>query len=448
MNGSAAAEPYWRRRAWWLQTGRSGAVLFVGTGFAFLTTVMAGRALGPTNFGVLALATATVAWLATFLDFSLEEAVVHHGARLLTEGKPGDVRALLRTSLKLDAVVGLAVFAIVMAVAEPLASFVSDGALAPMIVRLAAVEILAATVNGTTGAALLLGGRAELRAWAMAGTALLRLVGVLVAVRVSSGGVEAVLWGYIAGSALGAAGQLLLARHAARAWGGPRVERRPVGVRALATFGMHSSVTTTILAARLAVVAIVVGRTSGATDVGLLSVAMLPVTLAGVVTAPLRIMTFPEQATLAAEGRLDVLWQGLRAYTGVALVVGAAAAAIGYVLLPWLVPWLYSDAFRAAVEPARILLPAALVTLAIAWAKALPAAVGRPQVRTWVSLGELAVTAVAVLVLADRGASGAALAVTIGTCVAGIAWYLTARRMLAAAGPPLAAEATVGDERS
>ena len=442
------ADPYWRRRSWWLRTGRSGIVLFVGTGFGFFTTVLVGRALGPVNLGLLALATITVASIATFLDFSLEEAVVHHGARLITEGRPGDVRALLRASLRLDAAVGGVVFAAIMLLAGPIANAVSDGQLPALLIRLAAVDVLAATVNGTTGAALMLGGRAELRTWSMAWTMLVRLIAVVVAVHVFSGGAKAVLWGYIAGTGIGAGGQLLLARRTARAWGGPRVDRRPVGMRSLATFGLHSSVTTTVVAARAAVVAVILGRTAGATDVGLLAVAMLPITLAGVATAPLRIMTFPEQATLAAQGRSDILWSGVRAYTRAALAVGTVAAIIGFFLLPFLVPWLYSEGFRGAVEPARILLPAAVVTLAIAWAKALPAAVGRPEIRTWVSLGELAVTVVVASALASRGASGAAVAISASTVAGGIAWWLTAQRMLAGASPSLAIRAMEGVERS
>ena len=438
MNAPATVEPYWRRRAWWAQTGRSGVVLFVGTGFGFFTTVVVGRALGPTNLGLLALATVTVASLATFLDFSLEEAVIHHGARLIAQGRPGEVRALLRTSIRLDAAVGVAVFAAITILAAPIAAVVSDGTLPTLLVRLAAVEVLTTTVNGTTGATLMLGGRPELRAWAMAWTTLLRLVAVVVAVRVFGGGAEGVLWAYIVGSALGAASQLLLARRVARAWGGPRVERRPVDVRSLASFGLHSSITTTIVAARVAVVAVVLGRTTGAIDVGLMSVAMLPITLAGVVTAPLRLMTFPEQATLAVDGHLDVLWAGIRTYTRAALAIGLVAAAIGYVLLPVLIPLLYSDAYRQAVAPARILLPAAVASLAVAWAKALPAAVGRPEVRTWVSLGELVVTAVLVAALASHGAAGAAVAITGASIVGGVVWWTTARRMLAGAGAPTA----------
>jgi O-antigen/teichoic acid export membrane protein len=424
---------YWRDRGWWLRTGRSGVVLFIGTAFGFFTTVLVGRALGPENFGVLTLALVTVASLATFLDFSLEEAVMHHGARFMSERRPGAVRALLRTSLRLDALVGLVVFVVIAVFASPIAEVVSHGSVPALFVRLAALEVLAATINGTTGAALMLSGRAELRAWTLALAGLLRLGGVVVAIHVFSGGAEGVLWAYVVATAVAAMTQGWLARRLVRGLERGAHERRPVGARTLAVFGFHSSLSSSVVAARVAVVAIVLGRTAGAHDVGLLAVAMLPVTLVSVATAPLRIMMLPEQAVLAARGRLSLLWSGIRAYTWAALGFGTVAAVAGYALLPWLVPLLYSDGFRGAVQPARILLPAAVATLAVAWAKSLPAAIGRPQIRTWVSVVELLVTAGAVWLLSSHGASGAAAAISIASVTVAIAWYVIAWRMLTGA---------------
>jgi O-antigen/teichoic acid export membrane protein len=104
---------------------------------------------------------------------------------------------------------------------------------------------------------------------------------------------------------------------------------------------------------------------------------------------------------------------------------------VGWFLLPTLIASLYTKGFADAVEPARILLLAAVATLAVAWSKALPAAVGRPSLRTWVSLAELALTLAAVGALASSGATGAAIAVTSVTLVMAVVWLLVARRMLA-----------------
>ena len=127
----------------------------------------------------------------------------------------------------------------------------------------------------------------------------------------------------------------------------------------LATFGLHSSATTTIIAARAALVTVVLSRQMGSIEVGLLSVALLPVTLADVLTAPVRTTVFAEQAKLAAEGRLGVLRRAVRTYTVAAVAVGLAASAIGWFLLPWILSLLYGPSFEAASTAARLLLPAA-----------------------------------------------------------------------------------------
>jgi O-antigen/teichoic acid export membrane protein len=300
------------------------------------------------------------------------------------------------------------------------------------LIRLAAIETLALTANGTTAAALMLSGRPELRAWAMAWTTAARLIAVLVAVHAFGGGVRAVLVAYAVGSAVGALGQGLAASRVVHArWGAVGSPGPRPSLRALASFGFHSSVTTTIIAARLALISILLARLAGAAEVGLFAIAMLPVVLADLASAPLRVMTFPEQAMLAARGRLDVLRTAIVGYTRVALAAGAVGAAVGWFLLPTLIATLYTKGFTDAVEPARILLLAAVATLAVAWSKALPAAVGRPSLRTWVSLAELALTLAAVGALASSGATGAAIAVTSVTLVMAVVWLLVARRMLA-----------------
>jgi O-antigen/teichoic acid export membrane protein len=428
-------EPFYRSGDWWRRTGSAGAAYLGATSLALATSVVAARALGPANYGTVVLATSVVATIAAFLDLSLEEAVVHYGARALTAGDIGALRGLLLVSLRLDAVVGLAVFVALVATAGPVAGLVGHNALRPLLLRIAAVEALAATLNGTTGAALMLAGRPQLRAWSMAWGNLARLVAVTVAVRVLHDGAQGLLWGYVIGAGVGALVQGALASTVARAkWFGVATAPPPATARQLAWFGLHSSTATTVVAARTGIVAVAVGRVAGPEALGLLSVAMFPVTLAAVVTAPLRLTTFAEQARMAAEGRLRTLWRAIRGYSLISLGVGLAAAAIGWFILPSLLPALYSHSFESALDPARILLVAAVATLATAWAKALPAAVGRPAVRTVVTVGEVVLLAILMVAFGAAGAVEAATALSITAVVVSVTWLVVARRMLVGAG--------------
>jgi O-antigen/teichoic acid export membrane protein len=429
------ASRFWLRRDWWTSTGHATIAVVIGTGLSFFATLIVARSLGPRSYGAIVLAVSVVGSIAALLDVSLEEAVVYFGARAEHHGDGGGLAALLRLSLAVDVGVGLVVFLTILVAAVPLASFASGGRLSPTLVRIAALEGLAITANGTSGAALLLSGKPELRAWAMTWTSLLRLGAVLVAVSAWGTGFS-VLGAFVCGSAIGAVSQAALAtRSFHRRFGRSERGRVPVGVRRLAAFGVQSSIVTTVQAVRVAVIAVIVGRTAGSIEVGLFSVAMLPMTLVAVASAPLRITAFPEQARLAAEGRGDVLWEGIKRYSKLSLWVGLAGAAVGLLLLGWLLPLLYSLKYAGAVLPARILLVGALAFLVVAWAKALPAAIGRPHVRTLVSLLELAATAGLVVALADHGAVGAAVAVSAASAVLAFVWVIVAKRMLAGMGP-------------
>lgn len=376
------------------------------------------------------LATSVVASIAVFLDFSLEEAVVHFGAKALTEKDIPGAMGLLVTSLRLDVLVGVVVFTGIAGGSSWIADASTSGHLGASFIQLAALEALAITTNGTTGAALMIAGRPELRAWAAAFGGLLRLFSVAVALAISPTGL-AVLWGYVVGSALGAIGQGVLGiQQIRRAWGRVKPGASPVRSKRLAAFGANSSLTTTLEAIRFGAIAVILGRNSGPSVVGFLNIAMLPIVVVGIATAPLRMMTFPEQARLSAEGRLDVLWKGLRMYTIVGGAIAIAGAVAGWILLPMLIRVLFSTAYLPSVRPARILLIAAVATMSVAWAKALPAAVGRPAVRTVVSSAELVITVGGVLLLADRGVDGAATAISIAAVVTAVVWYVVARRML------------------
>jgi O-antigen/teichoic acid export membrane protein len=386
------------------------------------------------------LATSVVGSIAVFLDFSLEEAVVHFGAKALMEKDMRGTMGLLVTSLRLDVMVGLVVFVGIVVGSPWIADAATSGRLETGFVQLAALEALAITTNGTSGAALLIAGRPELRAWAMAFAGLLRLVAVGVAVLISPIG-AAVLWGYVIGSTLGALGQGSLAvLQMRRAWGRVKPGPSPVSSKRLATFGANSSLTTTLNAIRVGTVAVILGRTAGPSVVGFLNIAMLPVVVVSIATAPLRMMTFPEQARLSAEDQLDVLWHGLKLYTAVAGAIAVAGAVVGWFILPTLIRVLFSAAYLPAVLPARILLVAAVATMSVAWAKALPAAVGRPGIRTVLSSVELVITLLGVLLLADRGVAGAAVAISIATVLVALLWFVVAGRMLASVGPGVRGE--------
>lgn len=425
--------PFWRTPQWWRRIARVTAAVWISTVLAFAATVVAARALGPSDYGAVVLAVSVAGLIATFLDLTLEEAVVHHGARALAEGDHGKVRGLLRTALVVDVAIGLFVSAVMFVFAEPLADLLGRGRLDPTLLRLAALSTVAGTADGTTGAVLLIARRTDLRAWSLAGTSLARLAFVALAVAV--GGSRAVLVAYAAASALGSAVQAFLGwRVGWRSWArAPATTRGLAWVRTLFAFGVHTSVATSVIAVNRGVVSVFLGRFAGTSAVGLFDAGMLPVSITSVVSNPIRLWLLPEQAWLSARGRIQQLRRMIRDYTMAGLALGTVGAVIGWFLLPTLIPALYSEEFSGAVGPARILLVAAVVSLATGWTKTLAGAVGRPQIRTAISALQLVLLLVFLSILVGRhGITGAAVVVSATSILIAGMWWAALRVLLPA----------------
>jgi O-antigen/teichoic acid export membrane protein len=410
--------------------GQTSVAVWASTALAFVATVVAARALGPGGYGQVVLAVSVATLVGTLLDLTLEDAVVYHGFRALEAGQMGTLRSLVRRSLALDMTIGVVVAAVIVASAGPVADLVSGGRLPPGLLRIAALAGLAATVDGTTGGILLVASRPDLRARVMAATNTLRLGGVLLAVQL--GGPEAIVASYAIATAMGAALQAFLAWWLGwRRWSTRGVTGgEPAGARALISFGFHSSLSTTLFSGRELMIPILLGSLAGPTAVGLFRVALLPVFAAGVASAPVRMLLLPEQTKLAASARYETLWRSIRAHTLAGLALGLPAAVAGWFALDLVIPLLYSEEFRGAVDPSRILLIAAVAHFACGWWKTLPTAVGRPELRTLVAGSSFVVTIALLALLGGRGSEGAALAFSVAAVVTGIAWLVLARVLL------------------
>lgn len=419
--------PFWTDNAWWRRAGSAAIGVWGSAAVAFIASAVAARELGPSDYGSVVLAIAIVTLVATFLDLTLEHAVVYHGFRALSVQDLGGLRTLLRIALAVDVAFGVAVAGLILGVAGPLTDLVGGD---PALVRIATVVSLAATIDGTTGAVLLLANRRELRAWVMFAASVFRLAGVLLAVRV--GGTEEVMVAFAIAAGAGAVLQGALAwRVGWRHW--MRAEARG-GVREwlgkLISFGIFSSITSSVQGVQRSVIPVVLGSLSGTATVGIFSVALFPAHLAALASSPLRILLFPEQAKLAAKGDFQGLRKTIRGATAMALAIGLPAAVAGWFLLPVILPAIYSDQFDDAVLPARILLIAAVIQLAVAWAKTFFPAIGRPELQTMYEVAWAVLVVAGMALLARYESTGAAIAFTFTSAATNIPLWFVAHRAL------------------
>jgi O-antigen/teichoic acid export membrane protein len=420
--------PSSRRRSLSHRVVSSSIALWGSTALAFVGTVVAARALGPGEYGKVALALATATLVATLFDLTLETGVVHHGSRALAEGEIGELRALIQGAFLLDIAIGVGISGTMVLLAAPIADIASAGRLEPSMIQLAALTTLGATMDGTTSAVLLLADRPEFRAWGMAGTNLARLAGIVVAL--SAGTAEAVVAAYAAGTAFGGICQAVLAWHVGwRRWPARRrrAEFRPL-VRKLVPFAVHSSLSTTIVSATDSVIQIVLGRASGTTAVALFRVARLPEMVGGLASAPIRLVMFPENARSVATGRIDELERMLYRWSAISLAVATPAAIAGWFILPGLITTLYGEKFADAGTAARILLVTAFLLFAFPWMRTFAAVIGRPQIASAMAAVLLVVALPITAVYAEHGQDAAAAGVSSGVAAMTVGYLWMARR--------------------
>ena len=428
--GPGRRDSLWRDRTFWRRTGQASLVVWLGHAAILASTVVLARSLSVAGLGAVVLATAVVTVISSLLDLTFDEAVVFQGVRAEEAGRRDELKGVLRAGVLLDLFVGVGIWAAILAAAVPIAAVAGGGQLDPDLVRVASLIALANTLDGSTAAALFIAGKAHLRAITFGMSGIVRLLLVLIVA--GTGSPAAVLLSYAVAVAVATAVQSVLAWRLA--WrpladveirGGVRFWARP-----LFRFGIHTSITTTIAAAGVGIVPIVVARRAGVDQAAIVAVAMLPVTIVLVGSAPLRLMLVPEQARLWATGAVASLRRVLDQYVAVALGLGVLGSIAGWFLLPVLIPALYSKRYEDAVGPARVLLIAAVARLATAWSKNFPAAIGRPQVRTWMAGLELAAVLGLLALLSSQGAEGAAWALSISYAGMAVLWLVVSHVLL------------------
>ena len=90
----------------------------------------------------------------------------------------------------------------------------------------------------------------------------------------------------------------------------------------------------------------------------------------------------------------------------------------------------YSGQFEDAIGPARILLVAAVVHLALAWAKTFLPAIGRPGLQTAYEVAFAVLLIAGIALLARFEATGAAIAVSFTYVATQVPLYFVANRLL------------------
>jgi O-antigen/teichoic acid export membrane protein len=409
----------WRRSA-------TAIGLYGSVALGVIGTLVAARELGPHGLGLYSLALAGAGFFQVLLDLTVEEAMVKYGFRYTAAERWGRLRRLYRRALVLKSV-GAVVAAAAVAIAAPFADeiFGTHGLRDPML--LAALIPIAYIPEATSGAALVLTGRYDVRAVFVFLTQGLRLAGLVAGVQF---GVEQAVLGLVVGQVAASAAVGSAALAAFRRF--PPGEPEPLGDdrREIVRFVIRSSIGSGIVSLRAQFVPLLLGIVSSPGQVGYFRAAQAPQTGLTALTAPARLILLTEQTRDWEAGASARVFAGLRRFSYGAGALMAVSVPFLYWLMPTLVRIAYGSDFKPASDAARLMLLAGAIGLVFAWTKSLPVSIGRPGLRIATHGLETAVLVPLVLVLGSMwDATGAGAAVLISTGVFAAAWIVALVRL-------------------
>jgi O-antigen/teichoic acid export membrane protein len=381
-------------------------LLFRGlsTPLSFLIVVLQSRVLEPTGRGTFVLAVLTVTIFTRLLG-DLGTATTNQ-----VTAEAEDLGAVTASALRLSLAFGIVCSLLVITVG-PLASDIGvETAL------FAALALTPSLVVRTLSGVLL--GTANIRAWNWLQIlpTFVSFAGFLVLCVLFDFGVRGAVISWTLGHVAAALVGLVLTR---RIWLGWLARRRPRG-RALRLFwlaiSMGAASVITLLNYRIEL--FILGRYEDLDQVGVYSNAvqvaeslwLVSTALATAVLAPAIHETEERAASLVARS------------AGKALLFITGAGVVLFAIAPWLVPLIFGDKFEDSVRPVQLLLPGivlygpvAILTIYISVRK------GRALLTLAGPVVSLVVTvALALLLIPDRGAEGAAVASSVGYAVSAV----------------------------
>jgi O-antigen/teichoic acid export membrane protein len=410
----------WRRSA-------TAIGLYGSVALGVIGTLVAARQLGPDDFGLYALAITAAGFFQVLLDITVEEVMIKYGFRYTTSEQWGRLRRLYRRAMGLKTL-GAILGGVALAILAPFANgiFNAHHLQNPMLV--AALLPLAYAAEAPAGAALVLTGRYDVRAWFTFLTQGLRLAGLAVGSRY---GVSEALVGLVVGQVVGsiAVGSAALASF----------RRYPRGSELLGDdrkeiirFVIQSSVASGIVSLRTLTAPLLLGMVSNPVQVGYFKIAQAPQTGLAALTAPARLILITEQTRDWETGATQKVFSSLRRYSYGAAALMAVSAPFVYWLMPTFIRVLNTkdNNYAPAVDAARLMLLAGVIGFVFAWTKSLPVSIGRPGLRIVTHGVETIVLLPLVLVFGSIwDATGAAAAALIAVGVFAAAWLVALGRI-------------------
>jgi len=392
----------------------------------FLGTIVAAHIFSTTGLGLYAIVIASTSFFQTFLDLTIEEALIKYGFRYIAREDWGRLRRLFRRTFVFKASGAvLAGLALVLLAVFSQQIFHHRGLEDALLV--AAVLPLVQSPEGIAGAPLYLRGRYDVRAAFLAFSMGLRLVAIAV------GAPHGLTWTIaamlaaqaVATVSIGVVGHLAFRRF-------PRAEAQPLAEdgRDILRFIAKSSGATGMVSLRTTLSQMLIGIVSTIPQAAFFRAALAPQQAFTAVSAPIRMVLLTEQTRDWERGDRARVFAGVRKYMLLALVGVAILLPLLLVFMGPIVRLLFSAKKAGALGAARIIVVAGAVQFAVGWSKSFAVTIGRPQLRIWTHGLETLVLLPLVAVLGWKwGAAGAAVGVLASSVVYAAYWLVLFERI-------------------
>jgi len=412
---------FWRRSA-------AAAGIYSSAVLGFVGTVVALHLFSTRTFGLYALVLAATGFFQSFLDVTVEEALIKFGFRYTTREDWGRLRRLFVSAIAFKLAGGLLAAAAIAGLA-PLAQAIlhKSGLSTPLYV--AALLPLAQCVENVGGVALILRGRYDIRASFLFTSMALRLTAIAVA---APHGLTATIAAIVAAQAVATTAVSVAGWLAYRRF--PRAEATPLGTerRGILAFVLQSSIASCVTSLTIPAATLVLGRVSTTRQVAWFRASLSPQQGFAALTSPARLILLTEQTRDWERGTREAVFRGIRRYTLAAALLTAVALPLLIVFTPDLARLLFSKKNLGAVDATRIVIVAGALRMIFGWTKSFPVSIGRPNLRIWTHGVEMLVLVPLAGIFGAAwgatGAAGAVLASSVAFCAYWTVLYFRIRR--------------------
>ncbi len=407
----------------------------LASAIAFAQSVMLGRALGTSGYGLLAIVIAATTIANQLLDIRLWETVIRFVGESHASGRHGEGRAFVKFALWVDAITGVVAFAVVYVIAP----WVCEGWLgrpaATPLVRLYAVTLLTATLNHTLLGVLRVLDRFNWLATHRVTLQALRFLCIAAAIG-RGGDLRAIVWMYVFTEIIGAVTLIALTRSACRTGlGAPGADQLALVRPRLAEFvrfTAHNVATSTLslVSRHLDVLILAYFRVDA--EVGIYRLARQFTQLFMRVTDPLYQALLPELVQIRQRGSVADVRQFIRHAMMRVAAITVPVLLLLVLVAPVIVVLVRPD-FAPAVVAIRIMAIGVLAHALLLWARPLSLVLDRPQISSRAFAASALVLIAASLTLVPRfGLLGSAFTYVLTTCTAaGLTAYWARRASFA-----------------